>query len=914
MGPPATLEQALTAIVDPQYTSAATPLPLPPPVQAQESPIEYTPTVRSIDTHPVRPKNLAPTSQPNPDQSAASSKPQQKRLELKQTPDGPQLTPHGPWTITDLPSILSHRDFLSIPHPQRQQALNQFLSLASEDAGKKDGYSHADYIAFSKQAKEAQQKLLDLHGTGEKVGDFFRRTGTSLVDSAKDIGAVAVIADSVTRPTGIIDPNTWKTVSTAGQAFVGGVHDWNEAARETLASHSPTATALDTQLTALHDDLENGNFPLAPAQFQAWLAEKSTQLESAQARHYAYAASIPTSLSPAGITANILGKRTGLIKIPEPTLDDETFASYRSLAKNPENTLLLGSYLQTRDPQLWQQIKQRLFEIPNRTAAKEELQAVLQSPGAKHFDSLYGQGASKHIMGAADPVNVLTTVLPFLRGGRAIVAGSKATGGAVNAAKRIGTETLKGIPENTVLGAAGQLRTNPHSTAAEVGAGALETTLQGATITGSLGTAGTTAKKAVPYIFRNAETPSARQPALIEKQQQNRNPTQSQPTPPNQEPSKPDTAKRVAKPRDLQPPPPAPAETPPNLPPRPPMDPGKAQRIIKNLQDELEKRREKGLGLTPREQAGWDEATAELDRQKTADTVTASAEQPPLPSQQQVVKAERPLEGAEQTGRDHGREVLSPEKQPKQEVNEVTEAVLTTSPSSSPDPSAIALSIKPAKGPQAPAPLFAPKPERKPVLADADPLAPSAQTRPEQTLPNQHPPQSQNVSESTVNSPNKEYTQPAASSSSRASGQNAKAASGKGQPPIEFQNRTKTSTHSHKPPPGFDWGRYLRSKIGPPLPGMLFPHAHHILFKEGLGPAQQALVQEGQAILRRHGIDPIYGVENLVWAPNKITGQHHGDALKHVVETLRIVEAAGEGYDGMVDALKKLGKLAAKRK
>nr|WP_303652681.1 polymorphic toxin-type HINT domain-containing protein [Paludisphaera mucosa] len=66
--------------------------------------------------------------------------------------------------------------------------------------------------------------------------------------------------------------------------------------------------------------------------------------------------------------------------------------------------------------------------------------------------------------------------------------------------------------------------------------------------------------------------------------------------------------------------------------------------------------------------------------------------------------------------------------------------------------------------------------------------------------------------------------------------------------------------------------------------------------------------QEGQEILRKHGIDPIFGKENLVWAPNKIEGQHAYPTLEKVVNKLKEVDAGGGGYDDMVDALKELGK------
>jgi len=110
-----------------------------------------------------------------------------------------------------------------------------------------------------------------------------------------------------------------------------------------------------------------------------------------------------------------------------------------------------------------------------------------------------------------------------------------------------------------------------------------------------------------------------------------------------------------------------------------------------------------------------------------------------------------------------------------------------------------------------------------------------------------------------------------------------------------------------------DFGKYLRTIAGDPPVDMLNPHAHHILFKTGLGDAQQALVEEGQAILRKYGIDPIVGPENLVWAPNGITGQHDFAAIEYVVNQLKAVDAAGGDYDDIVEALQKLGSIASQR-
>ncbi|SNZ14025.1 A nuclease family of the HNH/ENDO VII superfamily with conserved AHH [Terribacillus aidingensis] len=110
-----------------------------------------------------------------------------------------------------------------------------------------------------------------------------------------------------------------------------------------------------------------------------------------------------------------------------------------------------------------------------------------------------------------------------------------------------------------------------------------------------------------------------------------------------------------------------------------------------------------------------------------------------------------------------------------------------------------------------------------------------------------------------------------------------------------------------------DFGKYLRGLIGDPPTAMINPHAHHILFKKGLGQKQQELVREGQEILKRYGIDPIIGKENLVWAPNAVVGQHSLDALEEVVNRLKAVELEGGDLDDIVETLEELGVLASRR-
>jgi hypothetical protein len=112
-----------------------------------------------------------------------------------------------------------------------------------------------------------------------------------------------------------------------------------------------------------------------------------------------------------------------------------------------------------------------------------------------------------------------------------------------------------------------------------------------------------------------------------------------------------------------------------------------------------------------------------------------------------------------------------------------------------------------------------------------------------------------------------------------------------------------------------DFGKYLGGLIGDPPTAMIDPHAHHhILFKKGLGHKQKELVAEGQEILKRYGIESIIGEENLVWAPNRIAGQHGIERLQHIVDKLKEVDSFGGTREKMVDMLKLLGEEAASMK
>ena len=107
----------------------------------------------------------------------------------------------------------------------------------------------------------------------------------------------------------------------------------------------------------------------------------------------------------------------------------------------------------------------------------------------------------------------------------------------------------------------------------------------------------------------------------------------------------------------------------------------------------------------------------------------------------------------------------------------------------------------------------------------------------------------------------------------------------------------------------FDYGALLRSYVGDPPEWMVRPHAHHIIYKRGLGLKQRRLSKRGQEILRYYGIDPIKGPENLVWASN-VKGLHTVENLEKIVDELEMAHKNDSNKETMIKILKKYGEIA----
>ncbi len=101
-----------------------------------------------------------------------------------------------------------------------------------------------------------------------------------------------------------------------------------------------------------------------------------------------------------------------------------------------------------------------------------------------------------------------------------------------------------------------------------------------------------------------------------------------------------------------------------------------------------------------------------------------------------------------------------------------------------------------------------------------------------------------------------------------------------------------------------NWGSHLRSIKGDPPLDMERPHAHHTVFKSGIG-SQKPWLEQSKDILEKYNIDWYKGRENLDWAPN-VKGVHTTENAKIVYEELKAADETFGTKQAIIDTLKDL--------
>lgn len=92
--------------------------------------------------------------------------------------------------------------------------------------------------------------------------------------------------------------------------------------------------------------------------------------------------------------------------------------------------------------------------------------------------------------------------------------------------------------------------------------------------------------------------------------------------------------------------------------------------------------------------------------------------------------------------------------------------------------------------------------------------------------------------------------------------------------------------------------------------GMINPHRHHILEVNGRPGKHRTIVREGQEILANYDVDPLKGIENLTFAPNR---GHVMSEAKYLVDDLRDAQQIGATRDEIINILEYHGQRASER-
>ncbi len=101
----------------------------------------------------------------------------------------------------------------------------------------------------------------------------------------------------------------------------------------------------------------------------------------------------------------------------------------------------------------------------------------------------------------------------------------------------------------------------------------------------------------------------------------------------------------------------------------------------------------------------------------------------------------------------------------------------------------------------------------------------------------------------------------------------------------------------------FSFGNYLKKNKGLPPEGMPNPHAHHAAVKgefKDRNKMTQLCAKYSREILKKHNIDPYFGLENIYWAPNR---GHTNEYIKKVAKEMYRLDKRNATREEFVDKL-----------
>lgn len=295
-------------------------------------------------------------------------------------------------------------------------------------------------------------KRSDDQGMLGKLADFVGRAGKEIAYSLPAAGGAAVLAAS--DAAGITD-------SGSGKRLARGLADMGDAAVQRAKSLHPNdrQEQRDGALDALKQDLDGG---LYPDGLEAWMAgAPADQLDDETKQ---WVEGLTFGLGRKAVAADHMGE-PDKEKVRQWVESDRSPGRLQDDTGGPGAKALLADYVVTRDPGAWDAFKARVSETDSqhttrlqRFANEAELRKVQAVGTGGVADNLTTRSAEFQ----TSPIDIATTVLPFLKGAKAFEAARAGSKGAA------AMEALKGVAMEAASEGATEALQDPNAPTSQV--------------------------------------------------------------------------------------------------------------------------------------------------------------------------------------------------------------------------------------------------------------------------------------------------------------------------------------------------------------------------------------------------------------------------------------------------------------
>lgn len=283
------------------------------------------------------------------------------------TPPGPSVAPDAgassdahDFHVEDIPKLIQEPEFKAKTPEDQESVFDTVVSRAMDNALDDPTLDQAGWQAMGNVIDTARKQIGPT--SWQQTKGLGAEAAQGVGGLAKDVAAIpGAVPGLLAHP---ID-----TLSTVGQAAGYKTLQLGNSMVDFAAHKIPGTNQhrLGESLDNLKARIDGGDFPLTdPENMANWVQQQSKALGDQQW--------------------------------------DANVGPHHSLA-SPENALLLGAYLRTRSPKVWKQLRSNMTQSIGSERLEHFHQDIANSPGAQHFDALYGKGASEHLINASDPSN-----------------------------------------------------------------------------------------------------------------------------------------------------------------------------------------------------------------------------------------------------------------------------------------------------------------------------------------------------------------------------------------------------------------------------------------------------------------------------------------------------------------------------